>query len=283
LGERQRAEQFEQQMGELTTERDVERVRLGSLGRELDAARQELDRSTGRARELEERIVELSQASEDAGDRLSTLQEELSSRERREGEWRRALDLTERRVREAEERAERERAHRAAIEEGLAELTHSSTETATVPAPAAPPPKPRRAKKEKPPAAKQPPPEPERKPEPEPPRPPTPPPARPAGDELARIPEQSRKHLAGQSDGELADTYESTREAVELAVDRGDDETAEYFRVLRRATVAEAASRPDFGMNVEEESRGLSRRNRRARSKSFEELSAARQELLEAR
>ncbi|MGI8511202.1 MAG: hypothetical protein ACR2NH_01055, partial [Solirubrobacteraceae bacterium] len=101
----------------------------------------------------------------------------------------------------------------------------------------------------------------------------------PGARDLEGIPEHSRTYRAEQTDTELAETDETAGQAVEEAQGRDDKDTADYFRALRRAAVAEAAGRSEFG--VQDDRRGGRFPRRKPFPPAFQQLDLARRELLE--
>lgn len=89
--------------------------------------------------------------------------------------------------------------------------------------------------------------------------------------------DEAHRSAAQKSDAQLLDLYAIAVAAHTDAIDGGDGRTgeADYWDVLQRAIVEEAAGRPDFGQELMDDESG-SRRQRRRRRKRLEALLAAR-------
>jgi hypothetical protein len=89
--------------------------------------------------------------------------------------------------------------------------------------------------------------------------------------------DEARRSASRKSDAELAEIYEIALSAHEEATHGGDREgEADYWHVLQRAIVEEAARRPDFGKEEVKDGEAGSRRQRRRRKRFFAPLIAAR-------
>ncbi|HYJ00245.1 MAG TPA: hypothetical protein VEX36_11310 [Thermoleophilaceae bacterium] len=90
--------------------------------------------------------------------------------------------------------------------------------------------------------------------------------------------DEAHRSAAQKTDAQLVDLYEIALGAHAKAVEGGEgrEGEADYWDVLQRAIVEEAARRPDFGQELAGEDQG-SRRQRRLLRKRLEALLAARE------
>lgn len=95
--------------------------------------------------------------------------------------------------------------------------------------------------------------------------------------------DEAHRSAAHKSDAQLFELYAIASAAHAAAVDGGDGRAgeADYWDVLQRAIVAEAARRPDFGEDELAAEKSGGRRQRRRRRKRLEALLAARSAALE--
>lgn len=91
--------------------------------------------------------------------------------------------------------------------------------------------------------------------------------------------DEAHRSAAQKDDAELVDMYEIARAAHAAATDGGDgrEGEADYWDVLQRAIVAEAARRPSFGQDLPEGDEPRGRRHRRRLRRRVEALVAARE------
>ena len=99
------------------------------------------------------------------------------------------------------------------------------------------------------------------------------------GADARTLDEDARAHVSRKTDGELADAYRIARVSTERAFDEDNDDQKAYWSALMRATVHEAASRPDFGQAQGDAPGG--RREKKRRAKLLKALSDAREQALE--
>jgi hypothetical protein len=92
--------------------------------------------------------------------------------------------------------------------------------------------------------------------------------------------DEAHRSAAQKSDAQLLDLYAIAAAAHTDAIGAGDGRTgeADYWDVLQRAIVVEAARRPSFGQELADDESG-GRRQRRRRRKRLEALLVARAEL----
>ncbi len=89
--------------------------------------------------------------------------------------------------------------------------------------------------------------------------------------------DEARRCASRKSDDELAEIYAIALTAHEEATHGGDREgEADYWHILQRAIVEEAARRPDFGKEEIKDDQTGSRRQRRRRQRLLASLLAAR-------
>lgn len=90
--------------------------------------------------------------------------------------------------------------------------------------------------------------------------------------------DEARRSAARKTDAQLAELYTIAAVAHREAADAGDREgEADYWNVLRRAIVEEAARRPSYGQEGLEDDGAGTRRQRRRGRKRVESLIAARE------